>query len=66
MEGSSVQVTALGAFNFGVAVLMMELVTCGYINYAYCKVVARMGVVGGFEGIGEVLQARHIYTAAVS
>ena len=60
VNDSNVEVTALGTFIFGGAVLVMELVTYVYINYAYGTVIARMGVIGGFRGIGEVLQVQHI------
>lgn len=58
VDGSA-QVSALAAFVFGVVVLALEVVTSEYTSYAYRTVIARMGVVGGFKGIGEVLQVRN-------
>lgn len=57
-EDGSAQVSAHGAIVLGVAILVLEGLTCFYIHHAHRKVVARMGVVGGFKGVGRVLAVR--------
>ncbi|CAN0214597.1 unnamed protein product [Ectocarpus sp. 6 AP-2014] len=49
-------VSAHGEFVFGAALVVLELLVLAYCNHAHRKVIARMGVVGGFKGIGAVLQ----------
>lgn len=50
--------SAGGAILFGVVLVALELLVCGYTHYAHQKVIARMGAIGGFKGVGKVLEVR--------
>ncbi|CAM9222132.1 unnamed protein product [Pylaiella littoralis] len=49
-------VSAHGAILFGVALVLLELFLYVYCYYAHYEVTARMGVIGGFKGVGRVLE----------
>eukprot|EP00752_Nemacystus_decipiens_P003659 g3373.t1 len=55
-DDGSEAVSAHGAIIFGFVLVGIELLVCGFISYAHQKVTARMGAVGGFKGVGKVLE----------
>ena len=57
-DDRSEAVSAHGAILFGVVLVGLELLLCGYTHYAHQKVTARMGAVGGFKDVGKVLEVR--------